>query len=63
MTADRRIETIKDVPADKVDGVMRDFTDSGATKVTRNQQADGKWTVVAEYESGAKYPASGEVAL
>jgi hypothetical protein len=59
MSPDRRIETIRDVPETAVDGVMRDFKDSGATKVIKTQQPDKKWTIEAQFESGAQYPASG----
>ena len=60
MSPDRRIETIRDVPADAVDSVVHDFKDSGATEVKKTSQSDGKWTIEAVFEAGARYPASGE---
>jgi hypothetical protein len=62
MSPDRRIETIRDVPDDAAEAVIRDFKDSGATEVQKTRQPDGKWTIEARFEAGARYPASGEFA-
>jgi hypothetical protein len=63
MSPDRRIETIRDVPAAELDRVTQDFKDSGASEVTKTKQPNGKFTVEARFEAGAQYPASGEYAL
>ena len=60
MLPDRRIETLKDVPAERADSVVQDFKDSGASEVKKKPQSDGKWTIEAVFEAGARYPASGE---
>ena len=46
-------ETTKDVPEDKVEQVMSDYKDAGATKVEKTKQADGKWTIVATFPDSA----------
>jgi hypothetical protein len=43
-----RVETLSDVPDSEVDQVVKDFESEGA-KVTKTQQPDGKWTVVATF--------------
>jgi len=60
MLPDRRKETLVDIPADHLEGVIQDFKDSGATEVQKTKQPDGKYTIVATFEAGARYPASGE---
>jgi hypothetical protein len=60
MLPDRRKETLVDVPADRVEAVTRDFQDSGATEVQKTKQPNGKFTIVATFEAGSRYPASGE---
>lgn len=60
MRPDRRIEILHDIPAEQIDAVAQDFKDSGAAEVKKTHQKDGKWTIEARFESGAKYPASGE---
>lgn len=47
-----RQETLKDVPADKVDQVVQDFRNAGATNVTKIKQTDGKYTVTATFDEG-----------
>jgi hypothetical protein len=59
MSPDRRIETIQNVPESAIDSVVQDFKDSGATGVKKTRQSDGKWTIEARFESGARYPSSG----
>jgi hypothetical protein len=45
-----RQETLKDVPADKVEQVVQDFKAAGATKVTKTKQSNGKFTVTATFD-------------
>ncbi len=40
--------TITGIPSDQVDQVVSDFESEGAT-VTKSQQPDGTWTVVATF--------------
>ena len=42
---------IDDVPPDQVDQVVHDFKDAGATSVTKTQQANGNFTVVATFDA------------
>jgi hypothetical protein len=44
-----RTETLTDVPESEVDQLVQDFKDSGATKVEKTKQANGKYTVVATF--------------
>ncbi len=44
-----KTRTLKNVPPDKVDDVVQQFKDAGATKVTKTKQADGNYTVVATF--------------
>ncbi len=43
-----RKETVKDVPDDKVDQVVKDYESEGA-KTEKIRQSDGKWTVIATF--------------
>jgi hypothetical protein len=40
---------ITDVPADKVPNVIGDFNLDSPTKVEKDKQADGTWTVTATF--------------
>lgn len=37
--------TKKDIPEDKVEKVVKIFTDDGCEEVKREKQPDGRWTV------------------
>jgi hypothetical protein len=41
---------IDDVPPDQVEQVVQDFKDAGATSVTKTQQPNGNFTVVATFD-------------
>ena len=43
---------LTDVPDDEVTAVVIDFRSEGANKVIKEQQANGKWTVLASFFSG-----------
>jgi hypothetical protein len=49
-----RTSTLTDVPADKVDDVVQDFKDAGATNVEKTKQPDGRYTVVATFPDAEK---------
>jgi hypothetical protein len=42
-----RREVLRDVPEDVIDRVVSDFESEG-TKVTREKQPDGRWTLVGD---------------
>lgn len=48
-----RREVIKGVPEDRIEQLVYDFESEGA-QVTREKQADGKWTVVATFPNSDK---------
>ena len=41
---------LTDVPTEQVDQIVRDFTSDRATKVTKEVQPNGDWTVRASFE-------------
>jgi hypothetical protein len=41
---------LTDVPTDQVDKIVMDFTSDGATKVAKEVQPNGNWTVRASFE-------------
>jgi hypothetical protein len=42
------VETLTDVPKDKVDEIVKDFESEGAS-VKKTEQKNGLWTVVATF--------------
>ncbi len=43
-------ETLTDIPADKIDEVIQNYKDSGATEVTKTKQPDGRYTITATFD-------------
>lgn len=45
-----RTEILTDVPTEEVNSLMDDFKTNGAIDVSKKEQSNGKWTVVAVFQ-------------
>ena len=50
MQVKEHVERLTSIPDDKVDEVVRSFQLDGATKILREKEPDGTWTVTASFE-------------
>jgi hypothetical protein len=51
---------IDDIPLSQVDQVVQDFKDAGAVSVTKEEQKDGNFSVIATLDDGALAPAGND---